>query len=108
MDNLSYIIDIVDAAGRDQYIPLTERWLSHGDAFILAFSIASRDSFDHIEKYHEQVRMIKRDRRASGSSSGRTEGNRLGLVLAGLKGDLAGERGGVEARGEGVSGAVGV
>ncbi|KAF9888594.1 hypothetical protein FE257_008526 [Aspergillus nanangensis] len=41
---------------------MAERWIGHGQAFIIAFDISSKKSFRHVRLYYNQIKRIKKDR----------------------------------------------
>ncbi|KAL4894792.1 P-loop containing nucleoside triphosphate hydrolase protein [Aspergillus ambiguus] len=87
VDDEECVVEIIDTAGRDMNVPLTERWIAQGDAFVLVYSIASQESFQHVWKYFEQVREIKRSRSRS-QSSGMDGDPLLPVILVANKHDL--------------------
>ena len=69
--------------------------MSHGDAFLLAYDVTSRASFDHVIKYYKQVRRMKLGRGLSKLSSERMlfrSPHGVSVVLVGNKIDLAESR----------------
>ncbi|PKY00973.1 ras-like protein Ras1 [Aspergillus campestris IBT 28561] len=95
IDNKSCLVNIIDTAGRDEYASQLEEWMSHGDAFLLAYDVTSRASFDHVIKYYNQVRRMKLGRGLAKLSSGQMlfrSPHGVSMVLVGNKIDMAESR----------------
>ncbi|PLN77150.1 ras-like protein Ras1 [Aspergillus taichungensis] len=95
IDNRPCLINIIDTAGRDEYASQLEEWMSHGDAFLLAYDVTSRASFDHVIKYYKQVRRMKLGRGLAKMSSERMlfqSPHGVSVVMVGNKIDLAESR----------------
>jgi GTPase SAR1 family protein len=52
-----YTLEILDTAGADTqfYQDLHQKWISHGEGFILVYSVTSRSSFLRVKDLHDQI-----------------------------------------------------
>ncbi|KZV73154.1 hypothetical protein PENSPDRAFT_683187 [Peniophora sp. CONT] len=74
------MIEVLDTAGAEQFTALNEMYITHGQGFILVFSLTQASSLREVETLREQIYRIK------------GEDSTFPLVLVGTKLDLTGER----------------
>jgi len=55
----AYSIEILDTAGQEEYVALLDQWIRDGEGFVLVYSTTSRDSFESISRYHENIMRVK-------------------------------------------------
>ncbi|KAJ5072494.1 ras-like protein [Anaeramoeba ignava] len=67
-------LDILDTAGQEEYAVIRDTHLRSGDGFLVVFAISSKDSFDEVPNFIEQIQKAK-------------ETNEFPLVLVGNKSD---------------------
>jgi len=61
VDGEPVVIEVLDTAGQEEYTALRDQWIREGDGFLLIYSIASRSSFERIQVFHEEIRLVKDD-----------------------------------------------
>jgi len=59
VDGRSYILEILDTAGTEQFAQLRNLYVKNGMGFILVFSLASQSSFAEISELREQIVRVK-------------------------------------------------
>ncbi|KAJ5076084.1 ras-like protein [Anaeramoeba ignava] len=79
IDNEVHILDILDTAGQEEYAVIRDTHLRSGDGFLVVFSITSRESFEEIPKFVDQIHKAK-------------ENDKIPVVLVGNKSDLEKQR----------------
>ena len=57
-DEVAYL-DILDTAGQDEYSAMREQYMVGGEGFLLVFAINSRNSFEDLKSFHEQILRVK-------------------------------------------------
>lgn len=55
VDGRSYILEILDTAGTEQFAQLRNLYIKNGMGFILVFSLTSASSFHEISELHKQI-----------------------------------------------------
>lgn len=50
------LLDVLDTAGQEEYSAMREQYMRTGEGFLLVYSITSRNSFEEISTFHQQVR----------------------------------------------------
>ena len=58
-------MEVLDIAGQEEYKALGDQWIRESDAFLLIYSIASRATFDRVERLHQQVLRVKNSKAAA-------------------------------------------
>jgi len=81
IDGNSSTLEIVDTAGQEGFGSLIDQWILRGHAFLLAYSITSKQSYISLEKLHDQILLVKE-----------TENNDVPIVIVGTKCDLEDQR----------------
>jgi GTPase KRas protein len=59
IDGQSYMLEVLDTAGQEEYTALRDQWIRDGEAFLLVYSVSSRSSFTRIYRFHAQVLRVK-------------------------------------------------
>lgn len=104
IDQQSCMLEVLDTAGQEEYTALRDQWIRDGEGFVLVYSITSRSSFTRINKFYQQIKMVK-ESASSGSPTGATylssslnspvassSGGPVPVMLVGNKSDKAVER----------------
>jgi len=55
------LLDILDTAGQEEYSAMRDQYMRTGEGFILVYSITSRNSFEEISSFREQINRAKDD-----------------------------------------------
>src|SRR3990167_6194748 len=66
IDNEIFLLDILDSAGREEYSAMRDQYIRTGEAFLFVYSITSRNSFEEVSTFVEQVMRVKDIDRACG------------------------------------------
>ncbi|KAG5459388.1 MAG: ras-like protein [Olpidium bornovanus] len=53
------LLDVLDTAGQEEYSAMREQYMRTGEGFLLVYSITSRNSFDEIATFHQQILRVK-------------------------------------------------
>ncbi|KDR73286.1 hypothetical protein GALMADRAFT_37981, partial [Galerina marginata CBS 339.88] len=53
VDNKMCFIEVIDTRGSEDYDNLRDEWIREAQGFVLIYSVASRSSFDQVEKFHQ-------------------------------------------------------
>jgi GTPase KRas len=73
-DEVAYL-DILDTAGQDEYSAMREQYMLGGEGFMLVYAINSRNSFEDLKNFYEQILRVK-------------DKETFPMVVAGNKADL--------------------
>jgi len=73
------LLDVLDTAGQEEYSAMREQYMRTGEGFLLVYSITSRESFEEIRTFQQQILRVK-------------DKDVFPMVVAGNKVDLANER----------------
>ncbi|CAG8788049.1 5101_t:CDS:2, partial [Gigaspora rosea] len=79
IDNHSCVLEILDSGEQEEYTALRDQWIRDGDGFLLVYSIATRSSFEVIERFHDLITRVK-------------DTEQIPIVLVGNKNDKITER----------------
>lgn len=79
IDDEVALLDVLDTAGQEEYSAMREQYMRTGEGFLLVYSITSRQSFEEITTFQQQILRVK-DR------------DYFPMVVVGNKCDLEGER----------------
>jgi len=79
IDNETSLLDILDTAGQEEYSAMRDQYMRGGEGFILTYAITSRNSFEEVAQFREQILRVK-------------EEDKVPMVLVGNKCDLEEER----------------
>eukprot|EP01091_Cochliopodium_minus_P008238 TRINITY_DN182_c0_g1_i2.p1 TRINITY_DN182_c0_g1~~TRINITY_DN182_c0_g1_i2.p1 ORF type:complete len:186 (-),score=40.69 TRINITY_DN182_c0_g1_i2:47-604(-) len=81
LDGEEVIIDLLDTAGQEEFRALREKWILSSDGFIIVYSITSKESFEIIDNFVNQiVKTTDKDK------------TKIPLTLIGNKSDLENKR----------------
>lgn len=53
------LLDVLDTAGQEEYSAMREQYMRTGEGFLLVYSITSRNSFDEIGTFFQQILRVK-------------------------------------------------
>jgi len=79
IDEETCLLDILDTAGQEEYSAMRDQYMRTGQGFICTYSITSRQSYDEIQEFREQILRVK-------------DADKVPMVLCGNKCDLEHER----------------
>ncbi|KAK4099338.1 ras-domain-containing protein [Parathielavia hyrcaniae] len=79
VDDEVALLDVLDTAGQEEYSAMREQYMRTGEGFLLVYSITSRESFEEIRTFQQQILRVK-------------DKDVFPMVVVGNKLDLAHER----------------
>jgi len=79
IDNESCLLDILDTAGQEEFSSMQDQWMREGQAFLVVYSITSRQSFEEAIIMREKILRCKEEEEPP-------------IVLVGNKCDLENQR----------------
>ena len=79
IDDEVALLDVLDTAGQEEYSAMREQYMRTGEGFLLVYSINSRQSFEEITTFQQQILRVK-------------DKDYFPMVVVGNKCDLEGER----------------
>ncbi|EOD21810.1 ras family GTPase [Emiliania huxleyi CCMP1516] len=79
IDDETCLLDVLDTAGQEEYSAMRDQYMRTGQGFALVYSITSRESFEELRAFRNQILRVK-DR------------DQVPMVLVGNKVDLEGSR----------------
>ena len=79
IDDEVALLDVLDTAGQEEYSAMREQYMRTGEGFLLVYSITSRQSFDEIQTFQQQILRVK-------------DKDYFPIIIVGNKCDLDGER----------------
>jgi len=53
------LLDVLDTAGQEEYSAMREQYMRTGEGFLLVYSISSRQSFEEIQLFQQQILRVK-------------------------------------------------
>jgi len=53
------LLDVLDTAGQEEYSAMREQYMRTGEGFLLVYSITSRQSFEEIRVFQQQILRVK-------------------------------------------------
>lgn len=59
IDDEVALLDVLDTAGQEEYSAMREQYMRTGEGFLLVYSITSRQSFDEIRTFQQQILRVK-------------------------------------------------
>ncbi|CAO3670532.1 unnamed protein product [Umbelopsis ramanniana] len=59
IDNETALLDVLDTAGQEEYSAMREQYMRNGEGFLLVYSITSRQSFEEINTFYQQICRVK-------------------------------------------------
>lgn len=79
IDDEVALLDVLDTAGQEEYSAMREQYMRTGEGFLLVYSITSRQSFEEITTFQQQILRVK-------------DKDYFPMVMVGNKCDLENER----------------
>ncbi|EHY53224.1 RAS1 protein [Exophiala dermatitidis] len=79
IDDETALLDVLDTAGQEEYSAMREQYMRTGEGFLLVYSITSRQSFEEIMTFQQQILRVK-------------DKDYFPMILVGNKCDLESER----------------
>lgn len=79
VDDETALLDVLDTAGQEEYSAMREQYMRTGEGFLLVYSITSRQSFEEIQTFEQQILRVK-------------DKDYFPIILVGNKCDLEHER----------------
>jgi small GTP-binding protein len=79
VDRETVLLDILDTSGQDDFAPMRTAYMRQGKGFIIVYAIDSRQSFEEVESFHQDLVRTK------GTAN-------IPLVICGNKSDLTDKR----------------
>lgn len=79
IDDEVALLDVLDTAGQEEYSAMREQYMRTGEGFLLVYSITSRQSFEEIQTFQQQILRVK-------------DKDYFPIILVGNKCDLESER----------------
>ena len=79
IDDEVALLDVLDTAGQEEYSAMREQYMRTGEGFLLVYSITSRQSFEEIMTFQQQILRVK-------------DKDYFPIIVVGNKCDLVGER----------------
>lgn len=79
IDDEVALLDVLDTAGQEEYSAMREQYMRTGEGFLLVYSITSRQSFEEIVTFQQQILRVK-------------DKDYFPIILVGNKCDLEKER----------------
>lgn len=59
IDDEVALLDVLDTAGQEDYSAMREQYMRTGEGFLLVYSITSRQSFEEILTFQQQILRVK-------------------------------------------------
>ena len=59
IDDEVALLDVLDTAGQEEYSAMREQYMRTGEGFLLVYSITSRQSFEEIQVFQQQILRVK-------------------------------------------------
>jgi len=59
IDDETLMLDILDTAGQEEYSAMRDQYIRSGQGFLIVYSVTSRQSFDNLKNFHEQILRVK-------------------------------------------------
>jgi len=59
VDDETALLDVLDTAGQEEYSAMREQYMRKGEGFLLVYSITSRQSFEEIMTFQQQILRVK-------------------------------------------------
>ncbi|KAL9128503.1 MAG: hypothetical protein Q9217_002829 [Psora testacea] len=79
IDDEVALLDVLDTAGQEEYSAMREQYMRTGEGFLLVYSITSRQSFEEILTFQQQILRVK-------------DKDYFPIIIVGNKCDLESER----------------
>ncbi|KAJ9658063.1 RAS1 protein [Neophaeococcomyces mojaviensis] len=59
IDDEIALLDVLDTAGQEEYAAMREQYMRTGEGFLLVYSIDSKQSFEEIKTFQQQILRVK-------------------------------------------------
>ncbi|KAI9001668.1 Ras GTPase [Gaertneriomyces sp. JEL0708] len=59
IDDEVALLDVLDTAGQEEYSAMREQYMRTGEGFLCVYSITSRNSFEEISTFYQQILRVK-------------------------------------------------
>ena len=59
IDDEVALLDVLDTAGQEEYSAMREQYMRTGEGFLLVYSMTSRESFEEIMMFQQQILRVK-------------------------------------------------
>lgn len=59
IDDETCLLDILDTAGQEEYSAMRDQYMRTGQGFVLTYAITSRQSYDEVSQFREQILRVK-------------------------------------------------
>lgn len=59
IDDEVALLDVLDTAGQEEYSAMREQYMRTGEGFLLIYSLTSRESYEEIVTFHDQILRVK-------------------------------------------------
>jgi GTPase KRas protein len=59
IDDEVALLDVLDTAGQEEYSAMREQYMRTGEGFLCVYSIISRNSFEEISTFYQQILRVK-------------------------------------------------
>ncbi|KAJ6231170.1 ras-like protein rasd [Anaeramoeba flamelloides] len=79
IDEETCLLDILDTAGQEEYSAMRDSYMRAGEGFLIVYAINSRNSFDEVSSFREQITRVK-------------DSDDVPMIIVGNKNDLENER----------------
>eukprot|EP01091_Cochliopodium_minus_P016639 TRINITY_DN62_c0_g3_i1.p1 TRINITY_DN62_c0_g3~~TRINITY_DN62_c0_g3_i1.p1 ORF type:complete len:196 (+),score=54.38 TRINITY_DN62_c0_g3_i1:73-660(+) len=79
IDDETCLLDILDTAGQEEYSAMRDQYMQGGEGFLIVYAINSRDSFDEVTTFRDQILRVK-------------DADKVPMVVCGNKCDLDNDR----------------
>ncbi|KAJ3435814.1 ras-like protein rasd [Anaeramoeba flamelloides] len=79
IDEETCLLDILDTAGQEEYSAMRDSYMRAGEGFLIIYAINSRNSFDEVSSFREQITRVK-------------DSDDVPMIIVGNKNDLENER----------------
>ncbi|CCC68769.1 hypothetical protein NCAS_0B06850 [Naumovozyma castellii] len=79
IDDKVTVLDVLDTAGQEEYSAMREQYMRTGEGFLLVYSVTSKNSFEELLTYYQQIQRVK-------------DSDYIPVVIVGNKSDLEDER----------------
>lgn len=95
IDDEVCLLDILDTAGQEEYSAMRDQYMQGGEGFIVVYAINSRDAFDEVTTFRDQILRVK-------------DADRVPMIICGNKCDLEEDRQVTKNEGEDLATSFGV
>ncbi|RYO85060.1 hypothetical protein DL766_005571 [Monosporascus sp. MC13-8B] len=58
-DGQASTLEVIDTAGQEEYASLRDQWIREGEAFLVVYSVTSRESFKTVQTFYNLINRVK-------------------------------------------------